>query len=94
MALALNNRQRVDMPLSKETKPNQTKPSDQKQIVSSYTYEQYWILDEIYELFGETLFLLQTSDITILEIKLFHKFIQTICFIFVDFITTFFNHFI
>ena len=27
MALALNNLKRVDMPLNKETKPNQTKPS-------------------------------------------------------------------
>ena len=26
MALALNNLKRVDMPLNKETKPNQTKP--------------------------------------------------------------------
>ena len=40
MALALNNLQRVDMPLNKETKPNQTKPyvytsnlSDLKNIV-------------------------------------------------------------
>ena len=27
MALALNNLKRVDMPLNKETKPNQTKPT-------------------------------------------------------------------
>ena len=27
MALALNNLKRVDMPLNKETKPNQTKPA-------------------------------------------------------------------
>ena len=30
MALALNNLKRVDMPLDKETKPNQTKPKSER----------------------------------------------------------------
>ena len=38
MALALNNLKRVDMPLNKETKPNQTKPD-----VSFYHNSSVWL---------------------------------------------------
>ena len=42
MALALNNLKRVDMPLNKETKPNQTKINNKKLFLLKLS-RKYWI---------------------------------------------------
>ena len=43
MALALNNLKRVDMPLNKETKPNQSNPTANPVIIDQPVTHLHWI---------------------------------------------------